>query len=48
VVLAEQYARPLFPIIDYGYIMENGAPVLEGPAQELMDNPDVKEAYFGF
>jgi branched-chain amino acid transport system ATP-binding protein len=34
-------------VIDYGYIIENGAGVLDGPAAELMDNPDVKEAYFG-
>jgi len=47
VVISEQYARPVFPIIDYGYIIENGAAVLEGTAEELMNNPDVKEAYFG-
>ena len=47
ILLSEQYARPVFPIIDYGYIIENGSIVLEGAAQELMDNPDVKEAYFG-
>jgi len=47
ILVTEQYARPLFPVIDYGYIIENGAGVLDGPAAELMDNPDVKEAYFG-
>ncbi len=47
VVLAEQYARPVLPIINYGYVMENGGVVVKGPAQELMDNPDVKSAYFG-
>jgi len=47
ILLSEQYARPVFPIIDYGYIIENGSIVLAGAAQELMDNPDVKEAYFG-
>ena len=46
-LLSEQYARPIFPIIDYGYIVENGSVVLEGKSQELMDNPDVKQAYFG-
>lgn len=47
VVIAEQYARPILPIIHYGYVLENGGAVLEGSSQELMDNPDVKSAYFG-
>ena len=47
ILIAEQYARPILPIIDYGYVLENGGAVLEGTAQELMDNPDVKSAYFG-
>ncbi|VBB41328.1 High-affinity branched-chain amino acid transport ATP-binding protein BraG [uncultured Desulfatiglans sp.] len=47
VVLAEQYARPVLPLIDFGYVMENGGVVVMGRAQELMDNPDVKSAYFG-
>lgn len=47
ILISEQYARPILPIIHYGYILENGGAVLEGAAQELMDNPDVKSAYFG-
>lgn len=47
VIVSEQYARPLLPIIDYGYILENGAAVLEGTRKELLDNPDVRAAYFG-
>lgn len=47
VIIAEQYARPVFPIVDYAYILENGAAVMEGTRDELMDNPDVKSAYFG-
>lgn len=47
ILVSEQYARPLFPIIDYGYIIENGSVVLEGPSKELIENPDVKAAYFG-
>jgi branched-chain amino acid transport system ATP-binding protein len=47
ILIAEQYARPLLPIIDYGYILENGAAVMEGTRQELLDNPDVRSAYFG-
>lgn len=47
IIVSEQYARPIMPIIDYGYILENGASVVEGTNKELMDNPDVKSAYFG-
>ena len=47
VVISEQYARPILPIIHKGYVLENGGVVLEGTSAELMDNPDVKSAYFG-
>lgn len=47
ILIAEQYARPILPIIKYGYVLENGGAVLEGTSEELMDNPDVKSAYFG-
>ncbi|MCD4744649.1 MAG: ATP-binding cassette domain-containing protein [Desulfobacteraceae bacterium] len=47
IIVSEQYARPVFPIVDYAYILENGAAVMEGTRDELMDNPDVKAAYFG-
>lgn len=46
-IVTEQYARPVLPIVDYAYILENGAAVMEGTRQELMDNPDVRAAYFG-
>jgi branched-chain amino acid transport system ATP-binding protein len=47
IIITEQYARPVMPIVDYAYILENGAAVLEGHREELMDNPDVRSAYFG-
>ena len=47
VVVAEQYARPLLPRVDHAFILENGSMVLEGAGQELLNNPDVKSAYFG-
>lgn len=47
IVISEQYARPVLPIIDYGYVLENGSIVLEGTAEELISNPDVVGAYFG-
>jgi len=48
VVVAEQYARPVLPHVDYAYIVENGSAVLEGTRDELLDNPDVRAAYFGY
>jgi len=47
IIITEQYARPVLPIIDYGFILENGAAVMEGTRKDLMDNPDVRSAYFG-
>jgi branched-chain amino acid transport system ATP-binding protein len=41
ILISEQYARPILPIVDYGYVLENGGAVLEGNSEELMDNPDV-------
>ncbi len=47
VIVAEQYARPVLPHVDYAYIVENGSTVMEGTGPELLDNPDVRAAYFG-
>jgi branched-chain amino acid transport system ATP-binding protein len=47
IIVTEQYARPVLPIIDYAFILENGSAVMEGSREELMDNPDVRAAYFG-
>lgn len=47
ILITEQYARPVLPIIDYGYILEHGSIVLDGSRSELMENPDVSSAYFG-
>lgn len=47
ILMAEQYARPILPIIDYGYVLENGGLVVEGTFQELVNNPDIQSAYLG-
>jgi branched-chain amino acid transport system ATP-binding protein len=47
IIVTEQYARPVLPIVDYAFILENGAAVMEGTRQDLMNNPDVRSAYFG-
>ncbi len=47
ILLTEQYARPIMPIIDRGYVIENGTQIVNGTGEELMNNPEVKSAYFG-
>jgi branched-chain amino acid transport system ATP-binding protein len=47
ILIAEQFARPVLPIIDRGYVIENGMLALSGTGKELMDNPEIKSAYFG-
>jgi len=46
-LLVEQNARIALGIADYGYIMENGRIVLDGPAAKLRGNDDVREFYLG-
>lgn len=46
-LLVEQNAIAALNIAGYGYIMENGKIVLDGPAEKLRDNEDVKEFYLG-
>ena len=47
IIITEQYARPILPIVDYAFILENGAAVMEGTREEMLNNPDVRSAYFG-
>ena len=47
ILLVEQNARAALSIAEYGYVMESGRVVLDGPATKLMDNEDVKEFYLG-
>jgi branched-chain amino acid transport system ATP-binding protein len=47
VIVTEQYAGPVVPHVDRGYVVENGSTVLQGSRAELLANPDVKAAYFG-
>ena len=46
-LLAEQNTMIALRYSDYGYIIENGRVVMDGPAKELADNEDVKEFYLG-
>ncbi len=46
-LLVEQNVKAALSIADYGYVMENGRIVLDGPGEKLKDNKDVKEFYMG-
>ncbi len=47
VLLVEQNAALALDIADHGYVMESGRIVLEGPAETLRQNSDIKEFYLG-
>ena len=46
-LLAEQNTNVALRFAHYGYILESGRVVMDGPADELRENPDVKEFYLG-
>jgi len=46
-LLVEQNVMAALAIADHGYVMENGRVVLDGPADKLRDNEDIKEFYLG-
>jgi branched-chain amino acid transport system ATP-binding protein len=46
-LLAEQNTMVALRFADYGYILENGRVVMEGDAEDLRTNEDVKEFYLG-
>ncbi len=46
-LLAEQNTNVALRFAHYGYILESGRVVMDGPAGELRENPDVKEFYLG-
>lgn len=47
VLLAEQNASMALRFADYGYILESGRVVMDGSAEELGQNQDVREFYLG-
>jgi branched-chain amino acid transport system ATP-binding protein len=47
ILLVEQNARMALQAASFGYIMESGKVVLDGTAEELQNNEDVKEFYLG-
>jgi branched-chain amino acid transport system ATP-binding protein len=47
ILLVEQNARAALKVADYGYVMEGGRIVLEGPAGDLYADERVQSAYLG-
>lgn len=47
ILLAEQNTNVALKYADYGYILESGRIMMDGPAKALAENPDVKEFYLG-
>lgn len=47
ILLVEQNAAVALAISHYGYIMETGKIVLDGPTERLINDPDVREFYLG-
>nr|WP_320013988.1 ABC transporter ATP-binding protein [uncultured Desulfobacter sp.] len=47
ILLVEQNARLALKFAQRGYVIEHGKLVLEGPADKLIDDPEVKKAYLG-
>jgi branched-chain amino acid transport system ATP-binding protein len=46
-LLAEQNTNVALRFAHFGYILESGRVVMDGPAEDLRENPDVKEFYLG-
>ncbi len=47
ILLVEQNAHVALQTAEYAYVMENGRIVLDGPAEQLAQNADIKEFYLG-
>jgi branched-chain amino acid transport system ATP-binding protein len=47
ILLVEQNANMALKVADYGYVLEVGRIVLEGPCSKLIENEDVREFYLG-
>ena len=47
ILLVEQNAQMALSLADYGYVLEVGRVVLEGPADRLLNHSDIQEYYLG-
>jgi branched-chain amino acid transport system ATP-binding protein len=47
-LLVEQNAALALELADHAYLIETGRLVMEGPAQQLRDNENIRKAYLGY
>lgn len=47
ILLVEQNVKLALAVAKYGYVLESGRIVMDGPTDTLRDNPDIKEFYLG-
>ena len=47
IFLVEQNANQALKLADRGYVLENGRIVMQGPGEQLLNDPKVREAYLG-
>lgn len=47
ILLVEQNARMALQFAQRGYVLETGSMVLQGPSEQLLNDPQVKKAYLG-
>jgi branched-chain amino acid transport system ATP-binding protein len=47
ILLVEQNAKMALKLADFGYVLETGAIVVDGPSSELRDNQDISSVYLG-
>ncbi|HEY71276.1 MAG TPA: ABC transporter ATP-binding protein [Anaerolineae bacterium] len=47
ILVVEQNARLALNVASYAYVLDNGRIVLDGPAEQLAENEDIKEFYLG-
>ncbi len=47
ILLVEQDVFQALALADWAYVLENGSIMMEGGAEDLLNNPQVKEAYIG-
>jgi branched-chain amino acid transport system ATP-binding protein len=47
ILLVEQNARMALQFAQRGYVLESGSLVLQGPSNQLLEDPQVKQAYLG-
>jgi len=48
ILLVEQNAAMALDVASYGYVLDTGKVVIDGPADELKQDKDIQEFYLGF